>query len=173
MANAYLTIFIFLLCIMVKASWGIKRFCLSCSRKFFDLNRKNIQCPYCGSAFSEEEALKNMLPKRGPKKAIRPVVQKSTEKVDQQLGDVVSSDATVIEEDSGAARPETESPDSSEDPTLSETSAEQEQTVDVEKTEGEANKDNKNIDLEDFETDEGEVTEVIDVGTQKKGNEEQ
>ncbi|MED5339102.1 MAG: TIGR02300 family protein, partial [Pseudomonadota bacterium] len=76
---------------MIKVSWGTKRFCLSCSRKFFDLNRKNIECPYCGSAFSEEESLKNMLPKRGPKKSKEPVAEESVEKPEQPLGEIAGN----------------------------------------------------------------------------------
>ena len=91
---------------MIKASWGIKRFCLSCSRKFFDLNRKNIECPYCGSAFSEEESLKHMLPKRGPKKSRDPVAEESIEKPEQPLGEIAGSDEIVAEEDSEVAKSE-------------------------------------------------------------------
>lgn len=159
---------------MIKVSWGTKRFCLSCSRKFFDLNRKNIECPYCGSAFSEEESLKNMLPKRGPKKSKEPVAEESVEKPEQPLGEIAGNiDEIVVakEEDSES---ETESSDISEGEDASEVPVtEEDQAEDVEKIDDEVEKDDKSIDLEDFETDEGEVSEVIDVGDQKKGDEEQ
>ncbi|MEE3260624.1 MAG: TIGR02300 family protein [Pseudomonadota bacterium] len=159
---------------MIKVSWGTKRFCLSCSRKFFDLNRKNIECPYCGSAFSEEESLKNMLPKRGPKKSKEPVAEESVEKPEQPLGEFAGNiDEIVVakEEDSES---ETESSDISEGEDASEVPVtEEDQAEDVEKIDDEVEKDDKSIDLEDFETDEGEVSEVIDVGDQKKGDEEQ
>ena len=159
---------------MIKVSWGTKRFCLSCSRKFFDLNRKNIECPYCGSAFSEEESLKNMLPKRGPKKSKDPVAEEPIEKPEQPLGEIAGNiDEIVVakEEDSES---ETESSDISEGEDASEVPVtEEDQAEDVEKIDDEVEKDDKSIDLEDFETDEGEVSEVIDVGDQKKGDEEQ
>ena len=159
---------------MIKASWGTKRFCLSCSRKFFDLNRKNIECPYCGSAFSEEESLKNMLPKRGPKKSKEPVAEESVEKPEQPLGEIagnIDEIAVAKEEDSES---ETESSDISEGEDASEVPVtEEDQAEDVEKIDDEVEKDDKSIDLENFETDEGEVSEVIDVGDQKKGDEEQ
>ena len=159
---------------MIKVSWGTKRFCLSCSRKFFDLNRKNIECPYCGSAFSEEESLKHMLPKRGPKKSRDPVAEESIEKPEQPLGEIAGSDEIVAEEDSEVAKSETESSDISEGEGASEAPViEEDQAEDVEKIDDEVEKDDKSIDLENFETDEGEVSEVIDVGNQKKGGEEQ
>lgn len=159
---------------MIKVSWGTKRFCLSCSRKFFDLNRKNIECPYCGSAFSEEESLKNMLPKRGPKKSKEPVAEESVEKPEQPLGEIAGSDEIVAEEDSEVSKSEKESSDISEGEGANEDSiTEGDQAEDVEKIDDEVEKDDKSIDLEDFETDEGEVSEVIDVGNQEKGGEEQ
>ena len=159
---------------MIKERWGTKRFCLSCSRKFFDLNRKNIECPYCGSAFSEEESLKNMLPKRGPKKSKDPVAEESIEKPEQPLGEIAGSDEIVAEEDSEVANSETESSDTSEDEGVSEAPiTEEDQAEDVEKIDDAAEKDDKRIDLEDFETDEGEVSEVVDVGNKEKGGEEQ
>jgi|TARA_B100001750_G_C15365538_1_gene524541 uncharacterized protein (TIGR02300 family) len=162
---------------MIKASWGTKRFCFACSRKFFDLNRKKIECPYCGSPFSEEEALKNMLPKRGPKKGRKAIIQDSTDQGEQQLAGVPDGDEVEVAEDSKVIESEVESTDNEEGLGSSADSAEevldQADTENTEKIEGDINKDDKSIDLEDFETDEGEVTEVIDVGDQGKDSEDQ
>ncbi|MBC37141.1 MAG: hypothetical protein CMM97_04825, partial [Rickettsiales bacterium] len=77
-------------------------------------------------------------------------------------------------EDSEVAKSETESSDISEGEGASEAPViEEDQAEDVEKIDDEVEKDDKSIDLENFETDEGEVSEVIDVGNQKKGGEEQ
>ena len=38
---------------MPKAEWGLKKFCLSCETKFYDLNRKPAVCPNCGEVFEE------------------------------------------------------------------------------------------------------------------------
>ena len=99
---------------MIKASWGTKRFCFACSRKFFDLNRKKIECPYCGSPFSEEEALKNMLPKRGPKKGRKAIIQDSTDQGEQQLAGVPDGDEVEVAEDSKVIESEVESTDNEE-----------------------------------------------------------
>ena len=41
---------------MAKAEWGLKRICLSCGGKFYDLLRDPIICPYCGEVFDVEKA---------------------------------------------------------------------------------------------------------------------
>ena len=35
---------------MAKAEWGVKRTCLSCGARFYDLQREAITCPACGAA---------------------------------------------------------------------------------------------------------------------------
>ena len=36
---------------VAKAEWGVKRTCLSCGARFYDLQRESITCPACGAAF--------------------------------------------------------------------------------------------------------------------------
>ena len=36
---------------MAKAEWGLKRLCLSCGARFYDLQREPIVCPACGAAY--------------------------------------------------------------------------------------------------------------------------
>lgn len=43
---------------MAKAEWGLKRTCLSCNAKFYDMNRAPILCPKCGAAFDPEALAK-------------------------------------------------------------------------------------------------------------------
>lgn len=43
---------------MAKADLGQKRTCQSCNAKFYDLNRPQIVCPKCGTAFDPEALLK-------------------------------------------------------------------------------------------------------------------
>ncbi len=39
---------------MNKEKWGIKRICLSCGTRFYDLNKSPIICPSCGEVFDPE-----------------------------------------------------------------------------------------------------------------------
>ncbi len=36
---------------MAKSEWGIKRTCQDCGAPFYDLKKKNIVCPKCGTVF--------------------------------------------------------------------------------------------------------------------------
>jgi uncharacterized protein (TIGR02300 family) len=56
---------------VVKASWGIKRTCQSCSARFYDLNKSPIKCPKCGREHDREDFVKVRrsvapLPRRWP-----------------------------------------------------------------------------------------------------------
>ena len=39
---------------MVKPEWGVKRTCLSCSAKFYDMKRDPVVCPKCGAVLDIE-----------------------------------------------------------------------------------------------------------------------
>ena len=41
---------------MPKAEWGLKKYCPSGEKKFYDLNRKPPVCPICGAEIEETEA---------------------------------------------------------------------------------------------------------------------
>jgi len=43
---------------VVKASWGTKRTCQSCSARFYDLNKSPIKCPKCGREHDREDFVK-------------------------------------------------------------------------------------------------------------------
>jgi uncharacterized protein (TIGR02300 family) len=49
---------------VVKPELGVKRRCLSCTKAFFDLNRKPIVCPTCKTVFQVVE-LAHSAPRRG------------------------------------------------------------------------------------------------------------
>ena len=43
---------------MAKPEWGLKRQCLSCGAKFYDMQRDPIICPSCETVFDPEAAVK-------------------------------------------------------------------------------------------------------------------
>ena len=43
---------------MNKEKWGIKRVCLCCATRFYDLNKSPIICPNCGEEFDPEYLMK-------------------------------------------------------------------------------------------------------------------
>ncbi len=43
---------------MNKGNWGIKRVCLHCGVRFYDLGKSPILCPNCGKEFDVEYLIK-------------------------------------------------------------------------------------------------------------------
>ena len=43
---------------MAKPEWGLKRTCLSCGARFYDLRNDPIVCPHCETKFDPEAAVK-------------------------------------------------------------------------------------------------------------------
>lgn len=39
---------------MAKAEWGVKRACLSCGARFYDMQKSPITCPSCEAVFDPE-----------------------------------------------------------------------------------------------------------------------
>lgn len=59
---------------MAKSEWGTKRTCTSCGDPFYDLKKKNIECPKCGAPFNPEPAAK---PKRPAPSVTKPAEQET------------------------------------------------------------------------------------------------
>ena len=53
---------------MAKPEWGVKRSCLSCSARFYDLQHQPIVCPKCGAEFHPELALRARRVRAAPEK---------------------------------------------------------------------------------------------------------
>ena len=49
---------------LVKADLGIKRICPSCSARFYDLQKRPIECPKCAFAFEPETLYKQRRPRQ-------------------------------------------------------------------------------------------------------------
>ncbi len=65
---------------MPKTEWGVKRLCLSCGARFYDLRRSPIVCPKCGA---EHDPAALVRPKRSrntePKVAVVPLVAEAVD----------------------------------------------------------------------------------------------
>ena len=57
---------------MAKPEWGKKRICQSCDAPYYDLGRKNIECPKCLTPFDSKPPAKRKrrAPAANPKKAV-------------------------------------------------------------------------------------------------------
>ncbi len=64
---------------MAKPEWGAKHLCRSCGARFYDLRRKPIVCPKCGTVHVPEPANK---PRRSPAPEPRPAAEERPAKPD-------------------------------------------------------------------------------------------
>lgn len=44
---------------MVKAEWGLKRVCLHCGTRYYDMKKNPPVCPSCGTTFDPEVMMKS------------------------------------------------------------------------------------------------------------------
>src|SRR2546430_11559139 len=107
---------------LVKADLGTKRICPSCTARFYDLEKRPIECPKCAFTFEPEALYKQRRP-RQPEPEKKPGERvheeeeelKETEELEAEEADeVVGADAAVLqagdedEDDMVAAEEETE-----------------------------------------------------------------
>lgn len=72
---------------MAKPEWGVKRSCLACSTRFYDLQKDPITCPSCNTIFDVETIFR---PRRSRAVVEEPVVKPETpvasdEDIEKQL----------------------------------------------------------------------------------------
>ena len=79
---------------MVEKSWGTKRTC-TCGRRFYDLNKKQIDCPECGEIV-DINALRNIFAKNVLLKKKPQVIEDTKQTVDDKIPAAKSKE---IEED--------------------------------------------------------------------------
>ena len=73
---------------MAKTEWGVKRTCLACSTRFYDMRKDPITCPSCDTKFDIETIFR---PRRSrastEEQAPKPIVQEaaSSDDIEKQL----------------------------------------------------------------------------------------
>ena len=87
---------------MAKPEWGLKRTCLSCGARFYDLRNDPIVCPHCETKFDPEAAVKL---KRGrnvvsENKAAKKAESAEDVSTDNDDLDVDADDESVLEDTS-------------------------------------------------------------------------
>jgi uncharacterized protein (TIGR02300 family) len=69
---------------VAKADLGTKRVCPSCASRFYDLQKRPIECPKCQFTFEPEAMFKQRRPRQPePEAVIAPVVQDAEETEDE------------------------------------------------------------------------------------------
>ncbi|MCR9221442.1 MAG: TIGR02300 family protein [Alphaproteobacteria bacterium] len=90
---------------MSKPEWGLKRTCLSCGAKFYDMKRDPIVCPKCGTAFDPEAATKLKRGRPAPEEKAKPkpaadlVEDESLDDDEKDADDTVLEDTSDLDDD--------------------------------------------------------------------------
>ncbi len=106
---------------MAKTEWGVKRACLACGTRFYDMRKDPIMCPSCGVKFDVETIFR---PRRTRPPVDEPVVKEEKpatengEKLDKELAaladdsvdDDDDDDETAIEDTSDLADDDSDVP---------------------------------------------------------------
>lgn len=77
--------------------WGVKRVCLQCAARFYDLNKSPILCPSCGTEFDPEYMIKKKSKLNEDKEVVDAI--DDVELIDEDDDDIDSKDGVNIEED--------------------------------------------------------------------------
>ena len=85
---------------MVKASWGSKRTC-PCGNgvRFYDLNKKEIECPGCGENINVEQLSISTLENNLRKKSQTQIIEEKRIKVDKKPPKNKGTDVEIADED--------------------------------------------------------------------------
>src|SRR5215468_4589604 len=83
---------------LVKADLGTKRVCPSCGARFYDLQKRPIECPKCSFAFEPEALYKQRRP-RQPEPATAPAAVSETdeEEVEDEEAEESETEEAVVE----------------------------------------------------------------------------
>lgn len=80
---------------MAKAEWGVKRACLACATRFYDMRKDPIVCPSCGAKYDVETIFR---PRRSraaveeaPAKVVKP--EPEGEDLDKELAALADDSA--------------------------------------------------------------------------------
>jgi uncharacterized protein (TIGR02300 family) len=159
---------------LVKADLGIKRVCPSCGARFYDLQKRPIECPKCAFAFEPESLYKQRRPRQPEPVQAEPVAEREeedeeaeeTEEEETQAAgvvDAVEGEAALEvatdddeEEEEEVAEPEPE------DAGMSVVDAEGEDIEAIEGEDDEAGDEEDDAGLLEAEEDEGDVSGIID-----------
>ena len=86
---------------MAKPEWGIKRTCLSCGARFYDLKRDPITCPKCEAVFDPLASVRPRRTRTAPAEpAAKPAAPKPEEK---ETEDAEIEDDAIAEGDEDIA----------------------------------------------------------------------
>jgi uncharacterized protein (TIGR02300 family) len=150
---------------LIKPELGTKRVCPSCGARFYDLQKRPIECPKCSFAFEPELLLKQRrtrLPEEKPQPKVVEAEEEEAETADEEAATEAADDEE--EELTEAVEPLADTAEADEDlePAPEEPAEAEEFEEDLEAEEEEDNEL-----LEEVEEDEDDVSGIIDTDIEK------
>jgi len=102
---------------VAKAEWGLKRVCLSCGARFYDLQREPIVCPSCGATVDAAGPSK---PRRSraaaPARAtVVPVAAVAVPVADEEVADDVDAETDAEDDEEVAGKKAADDDEAEED----------------------------------------------------------
>lgn len=73
---------------MPKDEWGVKRVCPGCEGRFYDLQKEDMLCPYCGNEFTLASLTSD-----------KPSLEKADTKAKAEKSDAVDDADVVLDDD--------------------------------------------------------------------------
>jgi uncharacterized protein (TIGR02300 family) len=162
---------------LVKADLGIKRVCPSCGSRFYDLQKRPIECPKCAFAFEPESLYKQRRPRQPEPVQSEPVAERDEDEEEEAEETEEAATVGVVDAVEGEAALEIADDDDEEeavepepeDAGMSVIDADAE-SEDIAAIEGEDvdNEDEEDSGLlEEVEDEESNVSGIIDPGIAK------
>jgi uncharacterized protein (TIGR02300 family) len=154
---------------LAKPDLGTKRVCPSCTARFYDLQKRPIECPKCAFTFEPEALLKQRrtrVPEPAPKAA--PVIVADDEEAEETEDEEVEEEAAEVEEAVEVveapieADPDAENEDG--EPVVADTAEAEDDFEDEIEDDDEEDDDTL---LEEVEEDEDDVAGIIDADIEK------
>jgi len=163
---------------LVKADLGTKRVCPSCGARFYDLQKRPIECPKCAFAFEPEALYKQRRPRQPePATAAANVPETDDEEAEDEEVEETEAEEAVIEKVADEPPIETGDDDEGEEEEPASEEAEtgdagmsvvEGEEADIEDiADDEVEEDGDDNLLEEVEEDEDDVSGIIDTGIEK------
>ena len=162
---------------LVKADLGLKRVCPSCGARFYDLQKRPIECPKCAYAFEPEALYKQRRPRQPEPAVAEPATAESDdEESEDEENEEAEAETETVEPVENEAPITTASDDEEEEETQSEEAEAEDAGMSVVEDEdtdledlGEEDVEDEDDDtlLEEVEEDADYVSGIIDADIEK------
>ncbi len=153
---------------LVKADLGIKRVCPQCAARFYDLQKRPIECPKCQFSFEPESLYKQRRARQPEAAAVAPIAAEAEDEVEQEETEEAESEEIVetVPDEAPVAMSEDDDEIVEEEPEpesagMSVVDAEEGDIADIE-VEGDEEDEEDDALLAEVEEDEEDVSGIID-----------